>query len=83
MENGEGQNQQQELAKPQQGDAQQREPKGGPDLGQANKRLNEENKALKASIEQMQAQMGELTKKFEGAKTAEDVAAAVISISAR
>ena len=53
------------------------EPKGGPDLKQANIRLNEENKALKANIEQMQAQLTELTKKFDGAKTAEDVEAAV------
>lgn len=55
----------------------QQEPKGGPDLKQANSRLNEENKALKASIEQMQAQLDAITKKFEGAKTADDVEAAV------
>lgn len=64
--------QQQQQQQPQGG-----EPKGGPDLKQANARLNEENKALKANIEQMQAQLTELTKKFEGAKTADDVEAAV------
>lgn len=80
---GEGQNQQQG-AQPQQepqGQQQQQqrggEQKGGPDLRQANQRLNEENKSLKEQIEQMQTQLGELTKKFEGAKTADDIAAAV------
>ena len=84
--NGEGQNQQQQQQGAQpgqepQGQQQQQqsggEPKGGPDLKQANQRLNEENRSLKEQIERMQTQLGELTKKFEGAKTADDVAAAV------
>lgn len=74
---GQQQRQQQE-PKGQQTQQPQQEPKGGgPDLKQANSRLNEENKALKASIEQMQAQLDAITKKFEGAKTADDVEAAV------
>lgn len=72
------QQQQQQEPKGQQTQQPQQDPKGGgPDLKQANSRLNEENKALKASIEQMQAQLDAITKKFEGAKTADDVEAAV------
>lgn len=84
-ENGEGQGAQNQQG--QDGGAQgqqdgQGQPQGGasggvPDLKQANNRLNEENKSLKATIEQMQGQLAELTKKFEGAKTAEDIDAAV------
>lgn len=80
MENGqgqpqgnEGQQQGQQGAEPQVGEGAQ----GQPDLKQQNTRLNEENKSLKATIEQMQGQLAELTKKFDGAKTAEDIDAAV------
>lgn len=52
-------------------------PKGDPDLGAANKRLTEENKSLKEQLGQLQGQMEEFQKKLEGAKTADDIQAAV------
>ena len=51
--------------------------KGEPDLANANKRLNEENKSLKEQIDQMRRQMDDFQAKLDGAKTAEDVQAAV------
>lgn len=57
------------------------DPKGGakgePDHAAANKRLTEENKSLKEQVAQMQKQMDDFQAKLDGAKTAEDVQAAV------
>lgn len=52
-------------------------PKGDPDLSAANKRLNEENKSLKEQVEGLQKQMADFQAKLDGAKTADDVQAAV------
>lgn len=51
--------------------------KGEPDFAAANKRLNEENKALKEQLADMRKQMEGFQAKLDGAKTAEDVQAAV------
>ena len=57
------------------------DPKGGakgePDHAAANKRLTEENKSLKEQVAQMQKQMDDFQAKLDGAKTAEDIQAAV------
>lgn len=53
------------------------EPKGGPDLTEANKRLTGENAALKEQLQAMQKQRDELDAKLGKALTQEDVAAAV------
>ncbi|MGN0034974.1 MAG: phage scaffolding protein [Coriobacteriales bacterium] len=55
----------------------QSEPKGGPDLTEANKRLTGENAALKEQLQAMQKQRDELDAKLGKALTQEDVAAAV------
>lgn len=57
--------------------AAQEEPKGGPDLTEANKRLTGENAALKEQLQAMQKQRDELDAKLGKALTQEDVAAAV------
>lgn len=51
--------------------------KGEPDHAAANKRLTEENKSLKEQVAQMRKQMDDFQAKLDGAKTAEDVQAAV------
>ncbi len=53
------------------------EPKGGPDLSEANKRLNGENAALKEQLASLQKQRDELDAKLGKALTQDDVAAAV------
>ena len=58
----------------QQGAAQ---PKGGPDLTEANKRLTGENAALREQLQAMQQQRDDLDAKLGKALTQEDVAAAV------
>lgn len=53
------------------------QPKGGPDLTEANKRITSENAALKEQLAAMQKQRDELDTKLGKALTQEDVAAAV------
>lgn len=53
------------------------EPKGGPDLTEANKRLTGENAQLKEQLQAMQKQRDELDAKLGKALTQEDVAATV------